>query len=200
MKLVTVVGAGALGSHFVQFSRNLDVTFRLIDMDRVENKNVMSQFHGRPHVRKSKVESLKQTMNLLFGLRAHGFPVELVQNNIANLLNNQLGGLTGENALVVDCLDNAKSRTLLQDFTRDKGIPCLHGALDAAGSYGVVAWNEHFKVDAEGAKGQATCEDGEFLPFIVIVAGYLARAAQVFLTTGKKVEFVVNPAGAVRVL
>ena len=48
VKAVIVVGVGALGSHVVQLLRNADATIRVIDFDKVEQKNVASQFHGKP--------------------------------------------------------------------------------------------------------------------------------------------------------
>lgn len=57
--MIVIVGVGALGSHLVQFIRNEQVDIRIIDFDRVEQKNVMSQFHGKPGVGKSKVAALE---------------------------------------------------------------------------------------------------------------------------------------------
>jgi tRNA A37 threonylcarbamoyladenosine dehydratase len=66
MMTITIVGVGALGSHVVQFLRNLDVTLRLVDFDRVEAKNVMSQFYGQPNVGKNKAVALLQQTSFLF--------------------------------------------------------------------------------------------------------------------------------------
>ncbi len=77
MKKVTIVGVGALGSHLLQFTRNLDATFKVIDFDKVEQKNVMSQFHSKPNVGKGKVSSLAQTMQFLFGKKLDTIPHKL---------------------------------------------------------------------------------------------------------------------------
>lgn len=189
-KIVTVVGVGALGSHLVQFLRSEDLTIRVIDFDRVEQKNIYSQFHGKPAVGKKKVDSLKQSMQLLYGLRIETISNRLVEANVETLL-------TGD--LIVDCLDNGESRQLVQDWVRKTDTPCLHGALAPDGSFGRVIWDDAFAIDSERGQGRATCENGEFLPFIAITSAYLARAAQVFLLTKEKIGFSVSPAGAVRV-
>jgi molybdopterin/thiamine biosynthesis adenylyltransferase len=189
-KLVTVVGVGALGSHLVQFLRSEDVAIRVVDFDRVEQKNLLSQFHGKPAVGKKKVDSLKQSMQLLFGLRIQSVGSKLVHDNVEALL-------TGD--LIVDCLDNAASRSLICEWVRAQDIPCLHGALAPDGSFGRVIWDEDFVIDSEVGVGGATCENGEFLPFIAITSAYLARAAQVFLNTQEKIGFSISPAGSVRV-
>jgi molybdopterin/thiamine biosynthesis adenylyltransferase len=182
---VVVVGVGALGSHVVQLVRNLDVKLVLVDFDRVEQRNVQSQFHGRPSVGKSKVQSLGQSLQFLFGLKVETNPHKLTADNVEAVL--------GKADLVLDCLDNGESRRLVQRFVRDKGIPCLHGALSADGLFGQVLWDEDFIIDDEDVQGQATCEGGEFLPFIGVVSSLMALAVQAFVEKDRKVGFNASP-------
>lgn len=186
--MLVLVGAGALGSHLVQFLRNEKVPIRVVDFDRVEQKNVMSQFHGKPGVGKSKVTALQQVMDFLFKRNIQVIGHKLVENNIDILLRDA--------TLVVDCLDNAASRELVQDYARKYNLPCLHGALAPGGTFSRVIWSEHFVIDSELGVGAATCEDGDFLPFIALTAAYMARAIQIFLRTQKKVGFSISPAGS----
>ena len=189
---VTIVGCGALGSHVLQFLRNMEnVSFRLIDFDRVEQKNVLSQFHSKAAVGKNKTLALQQLMQLLYSKKPDIIPHKLVENNVQELLSNS--------KLVIDCLDNGASRKLVQNFVRKHNIPCLHGALAADGSFGCVVWDENFKIDDEPASGAATCENGEHLPFIAIASAYIAQSAQAFLTKGQKYGFNVHPAGAMKI-
>lgn len=183
--LVTIVGVGALGSHVVQFLRNEDIEISVIDFDRVEMKNVASQFHPAGQVGKKKTMALLKTMQFLYKRPIGSVPHRLTADNADKLL--------GGEDLVIDCLDNAKSRRIVQEYGEQAGIPVLHGALDAAGSFGRVIWSEQFTADAEGSEGQATCEDGEFLPFIALTAAYIARSAQIYLREGKKVGFSISP-------
>ena len=191
MKTVVVVGAGALGSHVVLLLRSAGARVRVVDFDRVERRNVGSQFHGLPSVGKSKVVSLQQTMQFLFGAKIEAVPHRLEASNASALL----GGAD----LVVDCLDNGASRRVLQAFVREAGIPCLHGALDAAGSFGRIVWDRDFAIDDEPAAGAATCEDGEHLPFIAVAASLLAYAAREFLEHGRAPGFHASASGAVRI-
>jgi molybdopterin/thiamine biosynthesis adenylyltransferase len=186
LKLVTVVGVGALGSHVVPLLRNERAEITVIDYDRVEQKNVASQFHARGTVGKKKVLGLQKSMSFLFGRSITATPHRIVEGNL---------DLLEDEDLVIDCLDNAESRGLVQRYCKEQGIPCLHGALDAAGSFGRVIWSEGFVIDEEPAEGAATCEDGEFLPFIAITAAYVAKAAQAFLRHGKKGGFTISPVG-----
>lgn len=190
MKTIVIVGVGALGSHAVQFLRNVEATIRVIDFDRVEQRNVMAQFHGKPSVGKPKVQSLTQAMDFLFKRKVEGVPHKLAENNAKELL--------GSADLVVDCLDNGAGRRVIQGYVRAQKIPCLHGALAADGSFGAVLWDEQFVIDDESGNGK-TCEDGEHLPFIVLVAAYLAQTAQGFVKHGRREAFHVFPAGVVKI-
>jgi len=186
------VGIGALGSHVVQFLRSeREVRFKVIDHDRVERKNTVSQFHGARMVGKTKVLALNQTMQMLWGVKLTVIPHKLASANVEQLL--------GDADLLVDCLDNGAARRLVQSYASRTSTPCLHGALAADGAFGRVLWSESFTIDDEPAEGAATCEDGEHLPFIVTVAAYMARAVQVFLRTERRLSFNIHPTGAMRV-
>src|SRR5271154_1556122 len=189
--MITIVGVGALGSHLVQFIRNEEVDIKIIDFDRVEQKNVMSQFHGKPGVGKLKVEALQQTMDFLFKRNLQVVSHKLVENNIDVLMKDA--------TLVVDCLDNGAARKLVQDYVRAHTLPCLHGALAPGGEFGRSIWDEQFVIDSEVGAGAATCEDGEFLPFIALTAAYMARSVQLFLKDGKKIGFSISPFGVVAI-
>jgi hypothetical protein len=184
---ITIVGVGALGSHVAQFLRSEKLMIRLIDFDRVEQKNMASQFHGKQGLSKNKAVALQAVANFMWGMKWASVPYELKEHNRGELL-------MGE-TLVIDCLDNIKARVLVQEYVRDHGLPCLHGALAPNGEYGMAVWDEFFKPDSEDTPGQATCEGGEFLPFIALVSGYLALSAQHFLRTGKKIGFGISTRG-----
>lgn len=190
MKTVVIVGVGALGSHVVQFLRNEDVRLRIIDFDRVERKNTMSQFHAKSSVGRNKVMGLAKTMDFLWGVKVDQVGHKLTSDNTGQLL----GGYD----VIVDCLDNAPARKLVSEYgwAEGGGSPILHGALAPEGGFGRVIWNDDFEAD-EGGEGAATCEDGAHLPFIAITAAYMARAVQVYLATGRHVGYQIAPTGMV---
>lgn len=188
IRMIVIAGVGALGSHAGQFLRSVpDVKIRAVDFDRVEAKNVLSQFHGAKTVGRNKAEAFRQAMDFMFGVKAEARPVRITADNVRELL--------GDAYLVLDCLDNGESRKLVQDFVRGAGIPCLHGALSAGGIYGVSTWDEQFDIDY-GSSGAATCEGGEHLPFISAVAAAVARSAQLFLEKGGKTGYQIHPGGS----
>ncbi len=182
---ITIVGVGALGSHVAQFIRNENVEIKIVDFDRVDAKNVLTQLHAKSNVGKAKVESLKQTFNFLFGTKLLGASAKLTKDNTAQLL--------GNSKLIIDCLDNGEARRLVQGFARKHSVPCLHGGLAADGTFGRVIWDSMFVIDDENVAGQATCEGGEHLAFIGVVSSLMARAVNEFLKTGKQTGFSVSP-------
>ena len=188
MPKVTVIGVGALGSHFCLFARNF-ADLKVIDDGRVKSKSPLAQFHGKPQIDRNKTQAIQQTMQFLFGSRLVVVPHRLTADNLQPLLDGA--------DLLIDCLDNAPSRELVQRFARSSMTPCLHGALAANGEYGRVVWDEYFRID-DAARGAATCDDGAHLPFIAMVSSLLSRAAQEFLGSGRKIGFEVHPAGVTR--
>ena len=188
---ITIIGVGALGSHLVQALRNEEATLKIIDFDKVEMKNVASQFHFKNTVGKKKTEALKQAMQFCYGRKLEVVGNKLTADNVEQLL----GGAD----LLVDCLDNGQARRLVQGFARANGVPCLHGALAADGGFGRVVWTEQFAIDDEAGAGAATCEDGEFLPFIMLTAAHVAQAVQRFIRDGRKVGYAISPAGVQKI-
>lgn len=181
---IVFCGVGALGSTAAVLCRNLDVTLRLIDFDRVESKNVLAQAYVKQSIGKNKAEALKLQLQNFYGVKAEAFGVKLVEENVE--------ALCGEGDVLVDCFDNQASRQVLSAFARKKGKALVHGALSGDGTFGVVRWDERFVPDAEDHAGQATCEGGEHLPLIGVMGAALARALQDFLKGGVKRDVMVS--------
>lgn len=188
---IVIVGVGALGSNLLFCARNVEARFTLIDFDKVEAKNIKSQFHSNMVTGRNKALALQQSMHGLFGLRLDAYPHRLQESNVATLL--------GPANLVVDCVDNGDTRRLIQNFVRAQDIACVHGALSADGQFGRICWDEGFVVDDEDVSGQPTCEGGEHLPFIVQVSSLLAGVLQTYVKTGKKTNLNVFPGGTVKI-
>lgn len=188
---VTIVGLGALGSHLVLLGRNWDAVLRVIDFDRVESKNTQSQFHVKQSMGKNKAVALKTAMQGLYGVKLEAHSVKVGSSNREFMLQDA--------DLVIDCTDNHKARDIIQEYCTDVGLPCLHGCLSADGSFARVVWTENFRPDKEDPEGDATCEDGENLPFHAQAAAMIAQVAQKFLETGKKESYQLTPYGVIRI-
>jgi molybdopterin/thiamine biosynthesis adenylyltransferase len=187
---IVICGVGALGSTAVSLCRNLDAELRLVDFDRVESKNLAAQWFVKQSVGKNKAEAARLQLANFYGAKSEALGVRLVANNAAQLL----AGCE----LAVDCFDNADSRILLSEAARQRGLPLLHGALAADGTFGLVRWDERFTADREDAPGQATCEGGEHLPMIGLVGATLARAIQDFVRSGSRHDYSISLSGVIR--
>jgi len=189
MKRVVFCGVGALGSNAVVACRNLDATMALVDFDRVESKNCLSQAFVKQSIGKNKADALKLQLANFWGVKAEAFGVRVTAENVAQLC--------GAADVVVDAFDNAKSRLVLSTWARAANKPLVHAAISADGTFGLVRWDERFTADEEDAPGtgQATCEGGEHLPIIAVVASTLARTIQAHLADGAKTDAMISLSG-----
>jgi len=187
---VVVCGVGALGSTAVLLCRSLRIELRVVDFDRVEAKNLAAQWYVKQSVGKAKAEAIRLQLSNFYGITAEARAVRLAATNAAQLI----AGC----ALALDCFDNADSRRVLSEAARAAGVPLVHAALAADGTFGLVRWDERFVPDAEDEQGQATCEGGEHLPVIGLIGATLARVVQDFVRGGERRDYMVGLSGVTR--
>jgi molybdopterin-synthase adenylyltransferase len=188
--LIAICGVGALGSTAALFCRSLEITLRVIDFDRVESKNLSAQWFVKQSVGKNKAEAIRLQLANFYGVKAEARGVRLVAGNAAELL--------ADCDLAVDCFDNHDSRVVLAAAARDAGVPLLHAALSADGSFVLVRWDQRFTPDREDTAGQATCEGGEHLPMIGLAGTALARAIADFVHDAEQHDYMVSLSGVTR--
>jgi molybdopterin/thiamine biosynthesis adenylyltransferase len=181
---VLFCGVGALGSHAATLCRTLPVDLALADFDRVESKNLLSQAYSRQVVGKNKADALRLQLRNFYGLESTAYPVRLTAQNIAQVA-------AGAD-LLVDCLDNVDGRLVVLGHARSAGVASVHAGLSADGTFGLVRWGERFTSDAEDEPGQATCEGGDHLAFVALVAATLAGIIQDFVRAGHKRDAMVT--------
>jgi hypothetical protein len=115
------------------------------------------------------------------------FPVRLTDQNIAQV--------AGGADLLVDCLDNIAGRLVVLGHARAAGVASVHAGMAGDGTFGLVRWGERFAPDAEDEAGQATCEAGEHLPFVGLVAAALAGVVRDFVREGVRRDAMVTLQG-----
>ncbi len=184
--LILFCGAGALGSTAATLCRTLPATLAVVDHDRVESKNLLSQAYTRQAVGRNKAEALKLQFRTFWGVEVTAYPVRLTASNVATVA-------AGAD-LLVDCFDNAASRRVVLAYAAGAGVASVHAGLSADGSFGLVRWGERFVPDEADEPGQPTCAGGEHLPFIGLVAARLAVTVAAFVRTGTRADALVTPA------
>lgn len=132
---VTVCGAGALGANIAEsLARTGFARLRVIDRDRVEERNLSTQPYHRADVGAHKAKMLANSLYRALGVRVEAHAEELTARNAAKLLD----------GLVVDAFDNSAARQAVKDACAQKGLACLHAGL--AEGYAEVIWSEQYRV------------------------------------------------------
>lgn len=132
---VTVCGAGALGANLLEsLARTGFERLRVIDRDRVEERNLSTQPYYRSDVGAQKAKILANNLYRALGVKVEARAEELNERNAAKLLD----------GLVVDAFDNSASRRAVKEACEAKGLACLHAGL--ADGYAEVIWNERYRV------------------------------------------------------
>lgn len=190
MKRIVWMGVGALGSTAATLCRSLKAEHVFVDFDTVESKNLLAQAFTKQALGKNKASALAAQFLNFWGVKAEARPVRVTADNVTQLT-------TGA-SLVIDCFDNAESRRLLsKDCNMEKrvSVPLLHAALAGSGDFGLVRWDYRFLADEEDKAGGATCEGGEFLPFIGLLSAALASVVQEFIEKGVNRDVMVSKSG-----
>jgi molybdopterin/thiamine biosynthesis adenylyltransferase len=134
---VTVCGAGALGANVTEsLARGGYRKLRLVDRDRVEERNLSTQPFYRSDVGAPKARVLAAALYRAVGVELEAHVAELGDRNARKLL--------GGSGLVVDTFDNSTSRQAVSEACRQAEIPCLHIGL--AADYAEVIWDEVYRV------------------------------------------------------
>jgi molybdopterin/thiamine biosynthesis adenylyltransferase len=128
---VSIVGLGGLGGAVVEILARIGIgRLNVIDGDRFEESNLNRQFLSTPaRMSKSKAEAAAQrikTLNSAVAVRAH--PRFLDAENGATLLRHS--------DVCVDCLDNLKTRFILERLCKQIRSPLVSAAV--AGASGQV--------------------------------------------------------------
>lgn len=128
---VTVVGAGGLGSPVLTYLAVAGVGYiRIIDDDEVNITNLNRQFlHGESDLGKKKADSAAETLRALnSGIKIEPVCACLTEENAEELLSSA--------EVVVDCVDNIKTRLIVNEMCLRKRIPLVEGGI--TGFYGFV--------------------------------------------------------------
>jgi molybdopterin/thiamine biosynthesis adenylyltransferase len=173
--LVTICGAGALGSHLADnLARQGFCRLRSIDDDRVEEHNVSTQLYGANELGAPKVEVLR---NRLF--RASEVELDV---RAKRLDARSAASLLKDSDFVVDTFDNSASRQAVQNHCRAEQIDCLHIGL--AADYAEVVWDEAYQVPPDVAGD--VCEYPMARNLVLLAVAIAAESLVRFITIGER--------------
>lgn len=176
---VTVCGAGALGANIVEsLARSGYKNLRVIDRDRVEERNLSTQPYYRSDIGAFKAKMLANAIYRAVGVNVEPRAEELNAENAKKLLD----------GLIVDVFDNSLSRRTVKDFCLEKGLDCLHAGL--AGGYAEIIWNEHYRVP--GAAQDDICDYPLARNLVMLAVSVACEVLTNFIVTGKRESYTIT--------
>jgi molybdopterin/thiamine biosynthesis adenylyltransferase len=121
---VFIAGAGGLGSPISIYLANAGIgTMRIVDCDTIELSNLNRQIlHWPKDVGRAKVDSAREKLSAMNpDLKLEALKEYMDESNIYQL--------TEGFDIIVDAMDNIKTRYLLNKAALDHNIPFVHGAI-----------------------------------------------------------------------
>ena len=137
---VTICGAGALGSNLTEnLARSGFAKLKVIDRDRIEERNLSTQPYYKTDVGAYKAKILTNSLYRALGVVIEAQAKELTVDNCDRLLRNS--------DLVVDTFDNSIARKIVTDYCQNNNIACLHIGLNT--DYAEIIWNDRYRVPSD---------------------------------------------------
>jgi molybdopterin/thiamine biosynthesis adenylyltransferase len=178
---IAVCGAGALGANITEsLARSGFKKLRVIDRDRVEERNLSTQPYYLSDIGASKARILANTLYRAVRVEVEAHEVELTASNAPQILDG--------NALVIDAFDNSASRQLVKDYCLQTRLPCLHAGL--ASDYAEVIWNEIYRVPS--AAQDDVCDYPLARNLVTLAVAIVCETIVAYAATGERQSFTAT--------
>lgn len=180
-KHVTVCGAGAIGANVAESLARAGLRkLRLIDDDRVEERNLSTQPFHRADVGAPKARLVANALYRAVGAEVEAVTKRLEASNAKKLLRGT--------DLVIDGFDNSASRRAVAEPCAAAGTPCLHVAL--ASSYAEVLWNEGYRIPSDTQDD--VCDYPLARNLVTLATSVACEVVFAFLAAGEKRAFTMT--------
>lgn len=178
---VTICGAGALGANITEnLARSGFAKLKVIDCDRIEERNLSTQPYYRSDVGAFKTKILANNLYRALAVKVDIISKELTADNVEQLL--------GKSGLVVDTFDNSIGRGAIKDYCAAVNIPCLHVGL--ARDYAEIIWNENYRVPSP--INDDVCDYPLARNLVMLTVAVSCEVIISFAATGKGDNFTVT--------
>jgi molybdopterin-synthase adenylyltransferase len=178
---VTICGAGALGANLAKnLARAGFGKLKVIDRDRIEERNLSTQPYYRSDVGAFKAKILANNLYRAIGTKVEVETKELTAANAAQLLK--------ESGLIVDVFDNSTSRQAVKEYGDRTQTPCLHAGLSA--DYAEVIWNEVYRVPSD--VNDDVCDYPLARNLVMLTVSVACEAIVSFVVTGEQRHFTIT--------
>ena len=178
---VTICGAGALGANLAEnLVRAGFGKLKVIDRDRIEERNLSTQPYYRSDIGAFKAKILANNLYRAIGTKVEAETKELTEANAAQLLK--------ASGLIVDVFDNSTSRRVVKECGDCTGIPCLHAGLST--DYAEVIWNEVYRVPSD--VNDDVCDYPLARNLVMLTVAVACEAIVAFVATGEQRHFTIT--------
>ncbi len=178
---VTICGAGALGANLAEnLARAGFSKLKVIDRDRIEERNLSTQPYYRSDVGAFKAKILANNLYRAIGTKVEAETKELSATNVSQLLRGS--------GLIVDVFDNSQSRQTVKDYADKAGIPCLHAGLSA--DYAEIIWNNVYRVPS--GMNDDVCDYPLARNLVMLTVAVTCEAMVAFVAIGQQRNFTVT--------
>jgi molybdopterin/thiamine biosynthesis adenylyltransferase len=176
---VTVCGAGALGANITEsLARSGFARLRVIDRDRIEERNLSTQPFYRTDVGAQKARILANSLYRALGLEVDARAEELRGDNARKLLD----------GLVIDAFDNSASRGAVKLACEEAQLPCLHVGL--ANGYAEAIWNESYRVPS--ASQDDVCDYPLARNLVMLATAVACEVVTLYAATGRRESYTIT--------
>jgi len=149
--VVTVIGCGGIGGAVIEMLARMGVNhLKIVDKDVFDYSNINRQLmSGINHVGRPKTEVTRETIQSINPfVDVDVFNTELNESNVEEIVEGS--------SIVVDALDNLKTRIITSRMAMQLGIPFVHGAIH--GTMGQITtftnetpnYEETFRLNSSG--------------------------------------------------
>ncbi|MBD2463446.1 ThiF family adenylyltransferase [Oscillatoria sp. FACHB-1407] len=178
---VTICGAGALGANLAEnLARAGFGKLKVIDRDRIEERNLSTQPYYRSDVGAFKAKILANNLYRAIGTKVEAETKELTSINAAQLLK--------ESGLIVDVFDNSVARRVVKDYATHTQTPCLHAGLSA--DYAEVIWNDVYRVPSD--INDDVCDYPLARNLVMLTVAVACEAIVSFIATREQRHFTIT--------
>ncbi len=179
---VTVVGIGALGGVAADLLARSGVNLILVDRDLIDETNLQRQtLFNEKDLGKMKAEEAEKKLrevNSKIKIKSHSR--ELNKDNI-NIIKSDL---------VLDCVDNVKTKMLLNDYAVKNKIPMVHGAAirEVGTIFNVMPGGPCLRCIYKDKINTETCATVGVLNTLTTTIGSMQAMEAIKILTGEKYE------------
>ncbi len=178
---ITICGAGALGANVTEnLARTGCSKLKVIDRDRIEERNLSTQPYYRSDVGAHKAKILVNSLYRAIAVKIIPETKELTPANSQQLLS--------QSQLILDTFDNSVSRQAVKEYCDTAKLPCLHVGL--AGDYAEIIWNQNYRVPSD--VNDDICDYPLARNLVMLAVAVASEAVINFITTGVENSFTIT--------